>query len=81
MVLSALCDANLDPIGWARRPRSYSALRAVIELARNGDTRFADILARLVEDEVCTASGRLMYRWDGGRWIRVADESRYLEAA
>ncbi len=72
---------DLDPLGWAKRPKSAYALHAVIETAKVGDPRFMAILEKLVADGVCTEAGKLLLRWDGMQWMWVSADDRYREAA
>lgn len=72
---------ELDPLGWAKRPKSAYALHAAIGLAKAGDQRFVEILAKLVADGVCLGCGKLLFRWDGIRWVGASEDDRYREAA
>jgi hypothetical protein len=71
---------DVDPLKWAKRPRSQTALDLLTAGAKEGDSRLADILAGHVLDMVCSESGKLLQRWDGLAWRR-ADESEYRRAA
>ena len=71
---------EIDPLGWARKPKSTYALQAVIDTAKSGDERFVTIFEKLVRDGVCTEAGKLLNLWDGQRWVRLV-ERRYRDAA
>ncbi len=62
---------DIDPLRWARRPRSAIAFHHVKDLADSGDDRFKAILDKLVADGVATAEGQLVKRWDGAQWVRA----------
>ncbi len=59
---------DLDPLGWAKRPRSQSALDLLDAGAKGGDARLAEIHAKHLADGVCNGAGRITARWDGLRW-------------
>ncbi len=54
---------DLDPLLWAKEPRSTQAFEAVVVLAKDGNETFQGILSKLVEDGICTADYRLEYVW------------------
>lgn len=56
---------NLDPLLWAKKPRSQTALDYVRRGAAEGNADLKSILEKLVSDGVCTDKGRLLLRWDG----------------
>jgi len=73
---------GLDPLLWAKRPKSQQALDLLTAGAKEGDTRLVEILAGHVRDGVCTESGNLLVRWDGLRWISIeSDHERMRYAA
>ncbi|EXI92077.1 MAG: hypothetical protein AW12_00820 [Candidatus Accumulibacter sp. BA-94] len=59
----------VDPLDWAKHPRSPEALRFLVQAAKN-DRVLYRILTQLVADKVCTADGVLLRRWDGARWVK-----------
>lgn len=63
---------DLDPLLWAKKPKSQCALALLITGAKEGDKRLAEIHARHISDGVCDESGRLLNRWDGLRWVTTA---------
>ena len=73
---------DLDPLLWATRPKSQTALTLLAEGAKEGDARLADILAGHVRDGICDGNGKLLYRWAEGAWVSMAGErNRYRHAA
>lgn len=60
---------GLDPLAWAKFPRSANALDYVIQASKTGDERFVETLAGHVRDGVCSASGKMLRRWDSGQWV------------
>ncbi len=71
---------DLDPLLWAKRPKSQCALDLLMTGAKEGDSRLVEILAGHVRDGVCNESGKLLQRWDGQSWRR-ADDIEYRRAA
>jgi hypothetical protein len=69
-------DSDLDPLLWAKKPKSHHALQAVFDCATVGDPRFVEIKASLIRDGVCDESGRMVRRWDGNRWAMVGERTR-----
>lgn len=61
---------SLDPLAWAKFPRSANALDRVIQASKDGDERFVEILSGHVRDGVCDDQGRLLLVWSDGRWVR-----------
>lgn len=59
----------VDPLDWAKHPRSQEGLRFLVQAAKN-DRVLYRILTKLVDDKVCTANGVLLRRWDGVRWVK-----------
>ncbi len=58
-----------DPIFWALHPRSQMAMNCIREAAANDPARFSPCVAKLIEDGICTESGRLLRRYRGnGVW-------------
>ncbi len=73
---------GLDPLLWAKRPKSQQALDLLSVGAKEGDARMVEILAGHVRDGVCSDSGKMLMRWDGLRWISLeADLERMRYAA
>lgn len=66
----------LEPLLWANRPKSQTALDLLTTGAKAGDARLAEILASHVQDGVCNEAGKLLQRWDGMAW-RNANEQQY----
>lgn len=60
-----------DELGWAKKPRSQEALDAVFTIAGR-DKRFASIRDKLIKNEIATAEGKLLYRFDGHDWRPVS---------
>ncbi|HRF11312.1 MAG TPA: hypothetical protein PLR37_04125 [Candidatus Accumulibacter phosphatis] len=78
MMIPGSIGGDLDPLGWAKRPRSQCALELLIQGAKDGDARLAEIHAKHLADGVCNDAGALLMRWDGLRWISmVHDRMRY----
>lgn len=59
-----------DMLGWARRPKSAIAFSAVLDLVREGDYRFEQILTELREAGHVVGD-RLVNRWDGFGWVAL----------
>jgi len=57
-----------DPHGWAKFPRSAIAFERAKEEARR-DVAFQAIVKNLTNSGVCTAEGKLLKRWESGRWV------------
>ena len=64
-------SAGLDPLLWARKPRSQHAFYRLKAGADGGNTSLSGILGDLVEAGVCTGDGKLLYCWQGGQWVSV----------
>lgn len=61
---------SIDPVGWARRPRSQIALDFLRRGSERGDERLRQILADHKESRVCDETGlNLLERWNNGRWV------------
>jgi hypothetical protein len=65
---SAFCREGFDPMEWAKRPRSKTALNAVIDGAKR-DERLQEILEGLVAKKIATPEGKLLWRWKDGTWV------------
>lgn len=63
---------NLDPLLWAKKPRSQTALDYVRRGAAEGNADLKAILEKLIVDGVCTDKGSLLRRWDGIGWVQVS---------
>lgn len=63
---------DIDPLGWAKFPRSSVALEYVIQASKDGDERLTEILASHIRDGVCDEQGKLLRVWSGGQWVRPA---------
>ena len=59
---------TVDPLEWARHPKSDATLQHLRRHMKR-DLRLAAIYAELVEINVCTAEGKLLCRWDGHKWV------------
>lgn len=64
-------DEELDPLLWAKKPKSQTALNLLRTGANEGDARLVEILSAHVRDGVCDESGKLLQRWDGLRWVSL----------
>lgn len=71
MALESL-SGGLDPLLWAKKPRSQTALDYVCRGAAEGNADLKSILEKLIADGVCTDKGRLLRRWDGIGWVQVS---------
>ena len=61
----------LDPLEWAKKPRSQWALDFLRRGSGLGDSRLAAILADHVEAGVCDDTGRnLLKFWNGSSWMK-----------
>lgn len=69
MALESL-SGGLDPLLWAKKPRSQTALDFVRRGAA-GNTGLMEILQRNIADGICTDDGKLLRRWDGVQWVSV----------
>lgn len=60
-----------DPLGWAKKPRSQTALDFVVELANDKERDFVDILADLKKHQI-TDGIRLLKKWDYAthQWVK-----------
>lgn len=58
-----------DPLAWARRPASQTAMNAIWREVRQHDNR---VLGAILDDHIaagiCSRAGRLLKRWDGEKW-------------
>lgn len=61
-------DKPLDPLDWAKRPRSQQAIDLVIRGSATS-TELKTIFSQHVEDGVCDKNGKLLMRWFQGRWV------------
>lgn len=71
MALNPISE-DLDPLLWAKRPRSQCALSLLRTGAAEGSGELATILSSHVRDGVCDESGKLLMRWGGLRWVSLA---------
>ena len=62
---------ELDPLMWAKRIKSQTALDFLRKGCAEGDSRLQEILRQHIADVVCTEDGRLLLRWDGMQWVSV----------
>jgi len=69
MALESLSGC-LDPLAWARNPRSQTALDFV-RLGSAGNTDLLKILEKHIADGICTEDGKLQRSWDGLQWVSV----------
>lgn len=58
-----------DPLRWATKPASQSALNLARQGADKGHSGLQQVIAGLVADGIATASGKLIKRWDHGQWV------------
>lgn len=73
---------ELDPLLWAKKPKSQQALDLLTAGAKELDARLVEILTGHVRDGVCAESGNLLVRWDGMQWVSIeADHDRMWYAA
>lgn len=63
---------HLDPLKWAKFPRSQAAIGHVFEGSRQGDERFKQILEGHIRDGVCDEQGNLLLVWCAGQWVKLA---------
>ena len=63
---------GMDPLLWARRPRSQNALDLLMFGVKSGDPRLAEIFAGHVRDGVCDANGTLLLVWSNEKWVAPA---------
>lgn len=71
MSFSTIGGGDIDPLLWAKRPRSTHALEHLLQCVKEGHSSLANILSKLISDGVCTAEGKLLKRWDCGQWVAV----------
>lgn len=57
---------TLDPLEWAKKPRSQVALDFLRRGAELGDSKLAGILSGHVTAGVCDAEGRNLRKWWNG---------------
>lgn len=61
---------TLEPLEWAKKPRSQWALDFLRRGAELGDSQLAGILSGHKSSGVCDGTGRnLRKRWDGLQWV------------
>ena len=53
----------IDPIGWARKPRSQKALELLLTLVKEKDATFVEIYEDLVKSGK-VIDENLIYKWD-----------------
>ena len=70
MALESLSGV-LDPLLWAKRPKSQTALNFLRNGCDEGDARLQEIVRQHIADGVCTDDGQLLRRWDGLQWVSV----------
>lgn len=73
-------EDSLDPLLWARWPKSQQAMDLLTAGAKAGDARLATIHAEHLRNGVCNEAGKLLLRWDGVSWLVLAAD-RYRDAA
>jgi len=66
-------DEHLDPLLWAKRPKSQSAMDLLIRgvKQKDGDQRLVEIHSGHLANGICDESGNLLLRWDGVRWVSL----------
>lgn len=62
---------DLDPLLWAKRPRSQCAMDLLHAGVHEGDTQLTEIFSGHLRDGVCDDKGNLMMRWNHEQWRRV----------
>ena len=62
---------ELDPLMWANRIKSQTALDFLRKGCAEGDSRLQEIVRQSIADGVCSEDGRLLIKWDGLRWVSV----------
>ncbi len=73
---------ELDPLLWAKKPKSQQALDLLRVGAKEFVSGFPEILAGHLRDGVCNEAGKLLLRWDGLQWVSIeADHERMRYAA
>ncbi len=61
---------SLDPMMWAKRPKSQAALDLLIHGSKEGDKRLDEIHSGHLSTGVCDEAGKLLLRFDGVSWIK-----------
>lgn len=64
----AIGGSSLDPLLWAKKPKSALAFSYVLDLVEKGDERFREILTDLQRQGI-TDGEKLLKRWDGQQWV------------
>ena len=61
----------IDPIGWARKPRSQKALELLLTLVKEKDATFVEIYDGLVRSGKVVGEN-LIYKWDhvANQWTK-----------
>ncbi len=72
---------ELDPLLWAKKPKSQQAIDLLSAGAKELDARLVEILTGHVRDGVCAESGKLLVRWDGVRWISTEADREWVRYA
>ena len=62
----------LDPLLWAKKPRSQCALTLLRAGAVEGNKALAEILDGHVRRGVCNDQGKLLMHWRDGAWVYAA---------
>jgi hypothetical protein len=62
---------ELDPLLWAKRLESQTALNFLRKGCAEGDSRLQEIVRQHIDDGICTDDGKLLRRWDGLQWVSV----------
>ncbi len=65
---------DLDPLMWAKRLKSQTALDFLSKGCAEGDSRLQEIVRQHIADGVCTKDGRLLLRWDGERLVSASKD-------
>lgn len=62
----------VDPIGWARKPRSQKALDLLLKLVSEKEADFVEIYDGLVRSGK-VVGGNLIYKWDhaSNQWTKT----------
>lgn len=59
---------GLDPLEWAKKPRSRDAFAALLGLVKKADPRFV-VIFNALQREGITDGVKLLMCWDGQKWI------------
>ena len=63
-------DEHLDPLLWAKRPKSQTAAD-LLKSGVSSDRRMEEIWRQHIANGICAEDGSLLHRWDGLRWVSL----------